>query len=547
MRSRSDSVIFSALDTFYAEIMRGDTNIQAQIARRIQTAIGTGCRVLMKSIPSLQTFMGEDCTDDNDSVWGPSASEQRWKYLLCKLIAATANEFLPIAIFLEDLQWADETTLDVIRMIVTDPETRHLLFLGNYRDNDTHFNNQLKKIMNFNQGQGVSLMSIKIGPIEKECVNMLVSEALCLPPKLCQPLSSVVHSKTGGVALFVKNFLKSLNEEGLLWFNLSSRRWEFDISLIRMKEISGDVVEHMSERMTRLPRPMQSGLMVVACLGSRFDTNILRKALPYDVKFEKFITFAVEGGFLQTISSNGFMWAHDQVQQAAYELIPDSKKESFHLLLGSRMFLRTPPEDLDEVLFTIVGNMNFGVQLIRSPEQKSEVARLNLRAGEKAISSSSFNSAAKYVMVGIKLLHEDSWERDYDLTLKLYDAASEALYVIGDFKALATIIEKPLLRARCFEDKLNTYHNLVRFLAASGRLKEGIRKCIRVLYQLGEIIPEHIDNGVYMEEVQSVKQVMRNVTEEDVLALPVMTDERKLVRHIVCFLWIFPLINSSHF
>ena len=103
-------------------------------------------------------------------------------------------------------------------------------------------------------------------------------------------------------------------------------------------------------------------------------------------------------------------------------MIPEARRESYHLLLGSRMFLRTTPTELDGDLFTIVGNMNIGVRLIKSHEQKLEVARLNLRAGEMAMASSSFNSAVKYLMLGVTLLPDDSWEEDYDLTIRLYDA-----------------------------------------------------------------------------------------------------------------------------
>ena len=197
------------------------------------------------------------------------------------------------------------------------------------------------------------------------------------------------------------------------------------------------------------------------------------------------------------------------------------------------MFLRTTPNELDDVLFTIVGNMNVGLRLIKAQEQKNEVARLNLQAGEKAIASSAFESAAQYLMAGITLLHENSWNDDYDLTIRLYDAASEALFVTGDFSSLSSIIQKPLIRAKSFEDKLNTYHSLVRFLHASGHLNEGISKCASILSQLGEIIPARVDNSVYMEEVRRVKQSLMNLSEEDLLSLPVMKDERKLVRCIL--------------
>ena len=110
-------------------------------------------------------------------------------------------------------------------MMVTDPDIKYCLFVGVYRDNLSNAAQRLKKLLYGMQEQGVSLISIRVGPIEKESVNALISETLCLPPKLCQSLSTMIHNKTGGVALFVMNFLKSLNEEGLLWFNMSSRRW----------------------------------------------------------------------------------------------------------------------------------------------------------------------------------------------------------------------------------------------------------------------------------------------------------------------------------
>lgn len=115
------------------------------------------------------------------------------------------------------------------------------------------------------------------------------------------------------------------------------------------------------------------------------------------------------------------MWAHDEVLAAAYRMVPDTKRKSFHLLLGSRIFLRTSSAELDAHLFTIVENMNIGIRLIKSKEQRLEVAGLNLRAGQLAIASSSSNSASKYLMVGISLLPDNSWAEEYELTLRLFE------------------------------------------------------------------------------------------------------------------------------
>ena len=183
-----------------------------------------------------------------------------------------------------------------------------------YRENEVSLSHPLTGKLNDIQEQGVSIVTIKVGPMEKECINYLFSESLCLPPSLCRPLSTVVHSKTGGIILFILKFLKSLNEEGLLWFSMSSRKWEFDLKKISTKEISGDVVQHMTQLMTRLSQRMQMGLKVAACLGPNFDAKVLEMARSDDdLDVKSFLESCVEGGFLRAITPDQYVWAHDQV------------------------------------------------------------------------------------------------------------------------------------------------------------------------------------------------------------------------------------------
>jgi|SaaInl74LU_5_DNA_1037368.scaffolds.fasta_scaffold03746_4 predicted ATPase len=179
--------------------------------------------------------------------------------------------------------------------MITEPDIKYCLFLCTHRIEDKIPQHRMKRMFQTIQEQGVSVMSIKIGAIAKDTVNTMLSETLCLPPSLCSPLSSTIHNRTGGIILFVMNFLRSLNEDGLLWFNLSTRRWEYDIVGIQQKEVSADVVQHMSQRMTRLPMSMQFGLKLCSCLGASFDVNALRKGGPaneFDV--EEFLPFSVE-------------------------------------------------------------------------------------------------------------------------------------------------------------------------------------------------------------------------------------------------------------
>eukprot|EP00804_Cyclotella_cryptica_P027830 CCRYP_009244-RA/>CCRYP_009244-RA protein AED:0.13 eAED:0.13 QI:0/0.87/0.66/1/0.25/0.22/9/246/899 len=512
--------------------------MQMSLRWRIHDAIGSGNNLLMDAIPNLRKLMAEETltTDTNDAnstrrkTNAMLASSHRLKFMFCKLIGAISCKAHPLILFLDDLQWADEITLDVMRMILTDPDVNHFLLLGAYRDDEVSLSHPLTEKLNDLKQTDNNAVTIKIGPIEKECVNTLVAEALCLPPNLCRPLSNAIHTKTSGIIMFILRFLKSLNDEGLLWFSLSSRRWEFDLKKIRVKEISADVVQHMTLNMTRLDKNMQMGLKTAACLGSNFDAEILQKAKKEgDFDMDKFLEKCIEDGYLIGIDgSKQFAWAHDQVQQAAYELIPIEKRELFHLLLGSRLLMKSSSSETSKMLFFVVDNMNRGVKLLENRAQKQELAFLNLRAGERALSSAAFHTASRYLITGLSLLEQDSWEKNYSLTIRLYDAASEALYVTGDFSRLNSLVEKPFKYARCFDDKLNIYNNLVRSFAASGQMEQGIATCFHVLGQLGEVIPSTITPDIFNAEVVCIKTMLQGMSNEHMLSLPIMTDTHKL-------------------
>lgn len=241
--SRPDIVLSSALNSFFGKILGSDSTKYMSMKWRIHDAIGSGSNeILLHLLPNLQTWMFDGSTSDDDRA--PSSkkigSSHRLKFLFCKLISAIACRDNPLILVLDDLQWADEMTLDVIRMVMTDPDIGYFLLVGCYRDNEVNMSHPLMVKLRAIQERGISITPIKVGPIGRECANTMVSEKLCLPPSLSRPFSSVVHSKTGGIVMFIMRFLASLNNEGDLSYSMSHRRWVYDLKQVSMKEIRDD-------------------------------------------------------------------------------------------------------------------------------------------------------------------------------------------------------------------------------------------------------------------------------------------------------------------
>lgn len=202
--------------------------------------------------------------------------------------------------------------------------------------------------------------------------------------------------------------------------------------------------------MKSLSTRTRTGLKVAACLGTTFNEKVWKKVKrDYDIE-DSFLQSCLDFGFMQVVGPDEYVWgeppsrmwrdyrpfvltdlvvlAHDQIQRAAYDLIPTRRQESFHLLVGTRLFVQTLPSEMENMLFIIVDNMNRGSSLINDPEQKWEMAQLNLEAGEKALKEAAFLSAAKYLLAGISFLGPDSWELKYNLSLNLHDAGMSVWY-----------------------------------------------------------------------------------------------------------------------
>eukprot|EP00571_Detonula_confervacea_P007895 CAMPEP_0172331684 /NCGR_PEP_ID=MMETSP1058-20130122/62053_1 /TAXON_ID=83371 /ORGANISM="Detonula confervacea, Strain CCMP 353" /LENGTH=1323 /DNA_ID=CAMNT_0013048953 /DNA_START=104 /DNA_END=4075 /DNA_ORIENTATION=+ len=528
--SRPDSVLFGALGDFFGTVVENSNDdLKARMRERIrafESSFGIGD--LIQSIPNLNKLVGSDYTSIDLSAVPQQQLLHRSKYLLCKLIGAIADAQNPVALLFDDLQWCDETTLSVIQTIVTDPEIQYCLYLGCYRDSEgARAAEQMAADIKFQ----IQVFTINLGPLGKEAVNALVSESMCLPPSLSQPLSAIVHTKTAGSPLFCLNFLS----DGMVRFNLSTRRWEYDIKDMLMKEIPPSVVQYIVSQMTKLPRSYRLALKLASCLGHHFDhVTFLKAKVKSDYDLEKVLPSVCHLGFLHQVSPNNspnpqFMWAHDEVREAAYLLVPENMREQFHLLIGTRLLMNTPEDELlPAAIFAILGHMNKGIRLIQTHDQKYEAAKLNLLAGETCIKTSSFHSAADYFTSGIKLLPEDCWEFEYNLTLNLHDAAQEALFVIGDFHKLRLLSAEVITKAKKFDDKLNSYNNLVRYLVSLDKMEEAMSTCTSVLSELGEPMPAQVTNEACYHAIVTTKTMLAKYPGDQILNFPRMTDARRL-------------------
>ena len=239
-----------------------------------------------------------------------------------------------LQLFLDDLQWADDTALDVIHTFLSDKIGSCMFFVGTYRDNEVHAGHAVFDLMKKLESSHVPTNKVSLTGLGREDLNTMISDALCLYPRICKSLSEVVMQKTKGNPFFVLEFIRSLKDRDLLKYNFHQRRWVWDEGTIRAEEITNNVLHLLSSKMNGLSDNVQLLLKVMACFGTKTSESVigyLVDSAEYSA-VEDGLKKAVSDGFVERNIEGTFNFVHDKVREAAYNLIPESDRKQVCVL-----------------------------------------------------------------------------------------------------------------------------------------------------------------------------------------------------------------------
>src|SRR6476661_3727381 len=442
------NIPFSAFVQAFRELMGqllSEPDAQLQTWKtRILTAVGDSGQVLIEVIPELERIIGAQSPALELSG---TAAQNRFNLLMEKFVQVFTTAEHPLVMFLDDLQWADSASLKLLQLLMQD--RGHLLVLGAYRDNEVSPVHPLILTIDDIVKTGITVNTITLSPLSLVDMNLLVSDTLNCQLYLAQPLTKLVLQKTKGNPFFATQFIKSLHEDGQITFDSETRSWQCDIALIKTLAITDDVVEFIALQLQKLPTETQHILKLAACIGAQFDLHTLAivseksleatatdlwKALQEGLiipktEIYKFFIESNTTSVFEAAANPIYRFLHDRVQQAAYSLIPDERKQATHLKIGQLLQENSSEIEREEKLFDIVEHLNLGIELITQPEERETLAKLNLQAGLKARNSTAYSAARVYLQTGINLLQTKCWQQQYELTLNLYVAATEASYL----------------------------------------------------------------------------------------------------------------------
>ncbi|HEY9302029.1 MAG TPA: AAA family ATPase, partial [Phormidium sp.] len=535
------NIPFSAFVQAFRELMGqllSESDAQLQTWKTlILTAVGESGQVLIEVIPELERIIG---VQSPALELSGTAAQNRFNLLMQKFVQVFTQASHPLVMFLDDLQWADSASLKLLQLLMED--RGHLLVLCAYRDNEVSPVHPFMLTLDEIVKSGAVVNTIMLQPLSQIDLNQFVADTLICDLSLAESLTELVYQKTKGNPFFSTQFLKSLYEDGQISFDWGVRHWHCDIEKVTLADAS-DVVEFMAVQLQKLPRETQDVLKLAACIGAQFDLEtlaIVNEKLPeptasalWKALQEGLVLPITEGSnFIQIdaqsptnyVANPIYKFLHDRVQQAAYSLIPENQKQATHLKIGQLLLQKYSDIEREEKLFDVVGHLNQGSELINHLSQREALAQLNLEAGGKARSSTAYAAANIYLQTGIELLRANCWQCQYELTLNLYVAATEAAYLNADLEVMEQMAAQVLQNAQTILDKIKIYEILIATQTAQSKTLEAITVGRDALWQLGVELPTAPDEALIGKGLQALKSQLSGRRIEELVDLPVMTN-----------------------
>ncbi|MEM9539949.1 MAG: AAA family ATPase [Cyanobacteria bacterium P01_E01_bin.42] len=515
---------------------------------KLTKALGENGKVIIDVIPQVEYVIG---SQPDIAEVGASESQNRFNRVFKKFINTFATKDHPLVVFLDDLQWADNASLKLIQELITDVESQYLLLMGAYRDNEVSPTHPTIITIEEIKKAGSIVNNIVLSPLHRDNIREFVSDTLQESEK-SQDLADLLFNKTQGNPFFLTQLFKTLYQEKLLFFDFTQKEWSWDIRQIQAVGITDcNVVELVARNISKLPDATQQALKLAACIGNRFNLDMLAIAGEQSLlTTANQLWEALQSGLVLPLSSAykialgleqdeettldreevrvSYKFLHDRVQQAAYSLIPESEKKWTHLKIGQLLLQKTQRDILENNIFDIVNQLNIGVDLISQLEKREELARLNLIAGRKAKVATAYQASVTYLNTGLSLLPEQAWEIYYELTRDLHLETYEAEYLNTNFVGAEKLEKIALEKIKTQLETVKIYELKIPFYLQQNQPQEALNTGLKILKNLGIVLPESPNKVNLIIGLIRNKLQLGRKNIEDLELLQLMTDPYKL-------------------
>lgn len=539
--------IIQAFRQIIKQLLSEDAECIASWRKKILKELHGNGHVIIDVLPELEKLIGIQPLLPDLSV---IEKKERFENSFFDFIRVFAQADHPFVLFLDDLQWIDISSLNLVQKILSDASLKYFLLIGAYRHNEVDEGHPLLLAIRDLIEVGIKPTNIIIKSLNLSSIQQLIADSInASPNENTLSLAQLVLEKTGGNPFFINSFLAKLYQEKYITFNYSENIWSWNLDVLKTLAITDNLAKLLTENINHLPQDTQNAIKIAACIGNQFNLKALALACNRTssevaqslweainqnllVPLNNEYIFAMEDEELAQKKAQyiNYKFSHDQVQQACYLALPKKQKQLIQLTIGRTMLSHLKKGEIEEAIFEIVNHLNSGINLVSEVKEKIEIAKLNVQAAEKAKLSIAYESAFIYFKKAISILGKNSWKTHYDLLWKASLGYADVTYLLGKFKKASRLFDNLFIKAKSNTEKAKIIYYQIESYIFQKNLEKALEVGLNGLNSLDEEkIDIHIGQGKVIFELIKTMWALRGKSTEDILSLPKMTDPFRIL------------------
>ncbi|MEN8907551.1 MAG: diguanylate cyclase, partial [Clostridiales bacterium] len=510
----------------YIKIFNGfDKNKKNLIRKNISEEIENFGKLILSLNPNLEKITGP-CS--NVVELDPEKEAARFQITLSKFFYALSKTNGTLVIMLDDLQWADSGTIDILKELQSQICDYPLLIIGTYRDNEITENHILKKFIDHSIEENISLYQINLQPFDITKMTQFISNLLHSNNKNIQEISKFILKKSMGNPFFSMEILKHLIYEKAV-VNVNNT-WKIEKKILENIDISESIVDILLKRISKIDSDESLILSNAAILGNKFDIEILSEIT--NINKENILNVVDKAVKMQLLEQDideygKIIFAHDRIKEAFYKLMEITEKKATHLRIA-KIIEKYNLKNITKVIYELAYHY---IEADDTPN----ILKYAYPAGEKALKEYAYDSALKYFLNVKKILESENLKGS-NFWINCTQNVGQSAAIIGSYD-LAVNLFKSILEYDIEKIKIVQIHmSITQTYYKSGDWDNCYEYGRKGLILLGEKFPQNkylLYFGIFKEfivhEIQKfflnsvyTKKKIKNPSDKDILACEIM-------------------------
>ncbi len=525
------SAIINAFEDLIRQLLTKSEKELNLIKDNLMSALGINARIIIDVIPGLELILGQQ---KQLECLNPLKAKNRFNYVFQNFIKLFASVSHPLILFLDDLQWADSASIELIEVLFSDSKLSSMLFIGAFRDIESEDNLSLMRMTGKFQNSKLNCQTMALQLVDREYITTVLKDTLVQNMLSSDPFVSLILDKTCGNPFFVKEFLIDLYKKGYITSTINAKvnnigrkkiGWLIDMEGIACVGLPFSVVDLISARIQKLSNDTINILKLASCIGIKFAADVLSKIHGITANdLTAHLKKASQEGIIIKKASR-YMFIHDKVQELVYDLIDPTAKEAIHYSIGKLLLKRGATEKGNDDIFKILHQLNIAKKLL-SAEERNILIKLNLQAGNLAKASTAYHSTVHFLKEGMKLLSEDSWSIDYKTTFSYFTELSEAEYLTGNYLEAEKLFAVVFSKATSLYDRIKLYELKIDCYTRQMKYNDVFNTAKVALKELGFSLPAKIGRHTIFKEKFKIMLKLKRKDIAGLINLPTVTDPK---------------------